>query len=263
MDARRIKELLHAWRPGQDLPPEAAQAREIASGDQDISEWLDNERAFDQAFSDKLRGVRPPSDLLDRIMAAHESGEANVVPFAPEPPALARAAGNAWRYAVSIAASFVIVAGIFAFTLRESRGGYDDLQRFVDDTTQAAMAGQMSEALGMDSVRQGLQAVMAPIPSVLPTELTALEPSRYGVIQTREGNIGQIGFSGDDSYRLIVMERRCVGGCSKKLGKPIMYDMGEQLAVAWAKGNQVFILIGNRSGENMIRDIASSSSTSL
>lgn len=266
MDARRIKDLLHAWRPGQDMPDEVTQAREIAAGDPELSAWMDNERAFDQAFANKLRDVKPPVDLLDRILSAHETGEGNVVPFSrEEPPHLETRKGQFFRYAFSIAASLLIVGGIFSFAASQRGPHYDDLDSFVTATVLQAMAGSssMHEARGFDSVAQGLQSGYAPVPGDMPERLASFKPARYGVIETRTGNIGQIGFSGNESYRLIVAERRCLGGCSQKLTKPVMFDLNDKLAVTWAKGNQVYILVSDRTGESVIRDIAKEAGASF
>jgi hypothetical protein len=257
MDVRRIKDLLHAWRPGQDVPPEIAQAREIASKDPALSAWLDSERAFDQAFADKLRDVNPPADLLGKILAEHESGETNVVPFTKDaPPRLETRRGQLFRYVVSMAASLVLVGVIFFFIGRGSGGG-DDLASFVDATVIRAIAdGHLHDAASIDGVYAGLRGDNAPVPGALPAELGQFQPAKYGSIATQNGIIGQIGFSNNDSVRLIVMERRCLGGCSKKLTRPVIFDLGDKLAVTWAQGGQVFILVSDRTGESVIRSIA-------
>jgi hypothetical protein len=257
MDVRKIKDLLHAWRPGQDVPPEVSQAREIASSDPELSAWLDNERAFDQAFADKLRAVRPPSDLLARIMAAHDSNAAKVIPFPiSEPPRAESGRSRMIRYAVSIAASLAIVGGIFIFATH-SGGSDDDLDSFVSATVLRAMSdsASMRNASGLENVARGLQSDFAPVPGSMPEALAKFQPAKYGVIHTQRGNMSQIGFSGNDAYRLIVVERRCLGNCSKKLTKPVMFDLGDKLAVSWTRGSQVFILVGDRSGENVIRTV--------
>ncbi len=256
MDVRSIKVLLHAWRPGQDVPPEVAEAREIASKDPALTAWMESERAFDHAFADKLRDVNPPADLLGNILAAHESGEGNVVPFSKEaPPRLETRRGQLVRYAVSIAASLAIVGSIFFFIGRNSGG--DDLASFVDATVIRAVAeGHLHQAKNLDGIYAGLRSDNAPVPGAMPAQLGDYLPATYGSIATQNGIMGQIGFSNNDSVRLIVMERRCLGGCSKKLTNPVIVDLGDKLAVTWAQGSQVFILVSDRTGESVIRNIA-------
>jgi hypothetical protein len=263
MEARKIKDLLHAWRPGQDVPPEVAHAREIASGDPEISKWLENERAFDQAFADKLRNVPVPNDLLDKILDAHKAGEGRVVPFPRSGVPAEKSGRNAViRYAVSIAASVVIVSGVL-FIASKSRPANDDLDSFVSAMVVRAMADELNAAGGMDSVVKGLQSEHAPVPGELPRDLSKFTPASYGVIETQNCKVGQIAFSGGESYRLLVLERRCLGGCSQQLSKPVIFNLGDKLAVSWTKGAQVFILVGNRAGENVIQSVARENGISL
>ena len=257
MDVRKIKDLLHAWRPGQDVPHEALEAREIAAKDPALAAWLDSERAFDQAFADRLRDVTPPADLLDRILAAHEKEASNVVPFPRSEPLEAETRrSRILRYAVSIAASLVIVGGVFFFIGRSSSRGAD-LDSFVNETVVRAVTEHMHQVRGTEDVFSGLRGDHAPVPAALPAELGQFQPVKYGSIATQNGIMSQIGFANDESCRLIVMERRCLGGCSTKLSKPVMFDLGDQLAVAWAKDNQVFILVSDRTDESVIRSIVS------
>jgi hypothetical protein len=263
MDANRIKDLLHAWRPGQDVPPEVAQAREAASADPELTKWLENERAFDQAFANKLRSVQAPPDLLGKILASHNTGEGKILGFPqPEAPAAKSDRSRVIRYAVSIAAALTIVSGVFFFATRNS-AAEDDLDSFVNAMVVRAMSDDLSRASDMTNVVKGLQSHHAPVPGDLPSDLAKYTPASYGVIETQNGNVGQIAFSGGESYRLLVLERRCLGGCSKKLTKPVMFDLGDKLAVSWAKGNQVFILVGDRSGEKTIESVAKETGTSF
>jgi hypothetical protein len=263
MDARKIKDLLHAWRPGQDVPPEVAHAREIASGDSEITKWLENERAFDQAFADKLRSVQAPNDLLEKILASHKAGTGNLVDFPrTEAPAAQAGRGRMIRYAVSIAASIAIVSGVFYIATRHGAMD-DDLDGFVSAMVVRAMDEELSSAASMDNVMSGLQARHAPVPGEIPSELSQFTPASYGVFETQNGNVGQIAYNGSESYRLLVLERRCLGGCSQKLGKPVMLKFGDKVTVSWTKGNQVFILVSDRSGERVIKSVARENGTSL
>jgi hypothetical protein len=64
-----------------------------------------------------------------------------------------------------------------------------------------------------------------------------------------------IGFEGDAGYRLMVFNRSCVGARCKRLSQPIMYDLGDRMAVAWIDGKQVYVLVADRRGEATIRQI--------
>lgn len=265
MDVRKIKDLLHAWRPGQDVPREVAHAREIAAKDKELSAWLENERAFDKAFSAKLNEVQPPSDLLERIIAAHESGQDKVVLFPQEETPRTERRSQLMRYGISIAASFAIVGSLVLFASHARNSSSDELAEFVDATVIRALAesAEMEESHSMANVVLGLRGENAPVPEGMPQELANLDPDSFGVIHTQKGNIGQVGFSNNDSYRLIVVERRCLGGCDKQLTKPVIHNLGDKIAVTWAKGSQVYILVSDKTDEPMIRNVAQSAGTSM
>jgi hypothetical protein len=193
-------------------------------------------------------------------MAAHEAEPSNVLPFreGAAPRATSRQ-GQFVRYALSLAAALVIVAGAFAFGMHyRAASSSDPLDAFVNDTVVRALADSatMRDAAGMENVEKGLQASFAPVPGNMPVEIGFdLKPAKYGVVSTQQGNIGQIGFAGSDT-RLLVAERRCLGGCTNKLTKPIVFDLGDRLAVSWSRGNQVYILVSDRNGEAVIRNVA-------
>lgn len=266
MDVSDIKDLLHAYRPGEETSGDVEKARRIAENDPELKEWLANEAAFDKAFAATFAEVEPPADLLEKILAAKDGVKDNVIAFPQRGAERVQSRWNGFtRYAVSMAASFIIIAGIVFFMRGPSSVANDDLETFVDATVENALSGavSMQQAHTVADVIKGLQAGFAPIPGDLPDELERFQPASYGVLHTQQGNIGQIGFSGDDSYRLLVLERRCLGGCSSKLTKPIVFDLGENLAVTWAKGTQVYILVSDRDDERLIRNVAADASISL
>jgi hypothetical protein len=265
MDEKRIKELLHAWRPGQEVPSEVARARDAAAADPALSAWLDNERAFDQAFADQLRRVKVPVGLLDDILAEHMADGGRLIPFPQaEPPGLSRE-GSFVRSILSLAASLLIVAGVFVVASSSSTDDFDQMDSFVYSTVVQALGADMQQVPGMDGVAKRLLAQGAPVPQGLPVFMSGLQPDSCGVIRTQRGNIAQIGFSGSDDFRLLVVERRCVGACSRKLDRPVMFDMNDRIAVAWANEGQVYILVSDRSdeGERVVRDITYADLTEL
>lgn len=265
MDVRGIKVLLHACRPGEKLPGDLEETRKMAENDPELNAWLEKEAAFDKAFADKLNEVEPPSDLLEKILAINTNASEKVIQF-PQRGALRAETRRSQfiRYSVSVAASFVIIAGIIFFMRNSGKASSDDLEGFVDATVlEALSSSSMHQAQDVAGVIKGLQSGYAPIPGELPSDFDKLQPASYGILHTQQGNIGQVGFSGDNSFRLLVLERRCLGGCSGKLTKPVVIDLGDNLAVTWAKGSQVYILVSDRDDEKLIRNVASSASTSL
>lgn len=266
MDVSDIKDLLHAYRPGEEVTPEVEKARKIAQSDPELTKWLEDEAKFDKAFAERLNEVEPPADLLEKILAAKDNPTDKVIAFPQRKPLRAESRRSSWiRYGISMAASFVIIGGVVLFMRGTSSKQGDDLENFVDETVYQALSttSSLRNVGTVAEVIKGLQSGYAPVPGELPDDLGKFQPASYGVLHTQQGNIGQIGFSGDDSFRLLVLERRCLGGCSSKLTKPIVFDLGDNLAVTWAKGSQVYILVSDRDDERLIRNVATTAGTSL
>lgn len=103
MDRNRIMEMLEAYRPGEGLEtePEVKEALRRSEHDPEIAEALKNSREFDAVFASRLREIRIPADLKERILSrtpVREPGNPSKSPFAGKiirwihPAALAAAA---------------------------------------------------------------------------------------------------------------------------------------------------------------------------
>lgn len=247
----RIKELLHAWRPGEPADTEVARAREAAAADPELALWLDRERAFDQAFADKLRQVQPPPALLSQIRAAVEAER--TVPFA-------QPARKSWRpFAIGLAASLLLAVGIFTLGVRQGQRGVDlhtvDLAGFVNFTANEAWEQPLQQVRGAQAALSELAALSSPVPTHLPAILGDYSPVMAGTLDLNGTRASVIGFESDAGYRLMVFNRSCLGARCKKLTRPVLYDLGDRMAAAWIDGNHVFVLVGDRRGEAMMRGI--------
>lgn len=71
MDNREAKFVLSAYRPGgQDAAdPRFSHALEQARRDPILQRWFEDSVAFDAAITEKLRGLEPPLDLHENILA--------------------------------------------------------------------------------------------------------------------------------------------------------------------------------------------------
>ena len=71
MDAEDARYILRSARPNgkDDQDPRFAEALEAAMTDDELNEWLANERAASQALSDKLAEIPVPEELRAKILA--------------------------------------------------------------------------------------------------------------------------------------------------------------------------------------------------
>lgn len=72
MDNARIQSILESYRPAEGLEsdPEVRMAIELAAADPSLSALREDIEAFDRAFAQALRKVKPPPDLQQRILEA-------------------------------------------------------------------------------------------------------------------------------------------------------------------------------------------------
>jgi hypothetical protein len=173
MDSDRIKEMLHAWRPGDNVEAGVERAREAASADPELARWLARERAFDQAFSDKLRQVGAPADLLGRIL---ESVEAELQPAAPEPVSF-----PFWRRHLMGACGVVDPRHrhLHPWRLpgtRNSDAQHIDLAGFVSFSVKEAMSQPMRSVSDTQAALSELAAEKVPVPEHLPPRWDSSAP---------------------------------------------------------------------------------------
>lgn len=92
MDKEQAKFILQARRPdgADDADPQIAEALEFASRDPELSRWLEEELAFDQAIAGKVRELAAPEGLKESILAGAKV--IHPAPFWKRPSYLAVAA---------------------------------------------------------------------------------------------------------------------------------------------------------------------------
>lgn len=270
MNIDRIKNLLHAWRPGADAPADAARAREEAAGNEELSAWLDKERAFDEAFANKLRQVRAPQGLAERIIAA--AADDRVVAFEDSLPRIE--AGQAWwrPFALGAAASVAIGIGLYSLVLDKEpaapasaqapvaavfAGPNFDMSSFVNEAVKKALEEPMESEQGFRNVYSRLVEADAPTPEALPPNMQRLNTVGCRVFDVRGLRMSMICMRGEQLYHLMVAEQSHVGpGCSR-YARPVVYDLGDQFAATWVSEGKLFIMVTTRAaeGEQIVRSL--------
>lgn len=268
MNIDRIKNLLHAWRPGADAPADAARAREEAAGNEELSAWLDKERAFDEAFANKLRQVKAPQGLAERIIAA--AADERIVSFEQGPPKIET--GHAWwrPFALGAAASVAIGLGFYSLVLDKEpaaptqaphtavfAGPNFDMASFVNEAVKKALEEPMESKQGFKNVYSTLVEADAPTPKALPRNMQSLNAVGCRVFDVRGLRMSMICMRGEQLYHLMVAEQAQVGpGCSR-YARPVLYDLGDQFAATWVAEGKLFIMVTTRAaeGEQIVRSI--------
>ena len=105
MKNSRIKEILLTYRPGEGLEgdPEVRDALEQTRKDPELRRWWEEQQAFDEAMSARLRELPVPANLRERILTAATP---------PAPPKVVR-----WLHpAVFAAAAAIVIFLALSFT---------------------------------------------------------------------------------------------------------------------------------------------------
>ncbi len=76
MDKKEAEFVLSAYRPnGKDADDsQMTAALKMANSDPDLKNWFESEVRQDQIIADKLKELRPPSNLRSRILAGMKIG---------------------------------------------------------------------------------------------------------------------------------------------------------------------------------------------
>jgi hypothetical protein len=74
MNSKDAKRLLEVYRPGGEdaRDPQFQEALKQAGNDPALRGWFEEQRSFDAAFAEKLRGTSTPADLKGSILAARK-----------------------------------------------------------------------------------------------------------------------------------------------------------------------------------------------
>lgn len=170
MDNREAKFILKAYRPeGRDAAnPDFREALEQAERDPELGVWLQQERAFDDAFAAKLKEVPVPPNLKEEILAGQK-----IIPMPSiwqRPPAL-----------VAMAAAAVFAIGLLLFTMLAPDMGaqqlaWKDFQKAAINKYEDPMFRLKKMTDNTEEVRAWLAQEQAPRGFVLPEGMRQKPP---------------------------------------------------------------------------------------
>lgn len=221
--------ILAAWRPGMEATPEVRAALALAEQDAELGRWLARHGAFQAAVSERLRDVKPPAGLADRILAARKT--------APFP----REAAPPWRPWAWAAAAAVVLAGMLWAALRPT--GADAFEVF-----RQRMVGTVLREYRMDSttpdaaaVRRHLAGRGAPDAFALPAPLAAQPVLGGGRLEWREHPVAMVCFDrGGTTLFLFVVDRGALGRSAP--GADVFSRVSRLETGAWSDARYTYVL---------------------
>lgn len=258
MDTNQYKAILRGYRSGEDLESQSAevkQALEAAEKDAALAAWLRQEQDFDQALSRKLEGIRPPTDLRDRILdaAKREAGPVAGAPSAESPFSGPRSSAW-WRRpaVISIAATGVILLALAIFLADPQELKAEELlQEFSQDMVAHGLQKRPPHHRTQDwqDVADFLQHSRHPHPHVsgLPEPLRQVNPRGAKLLQWREHPVGVVKLDDPGWSYLYIVQRDALRNADTT-AVPSSHTISSQKVFIWANGSHIYLLLVNGDG---------------
>jgi anti-sigma factor RsiW len=233
MNNEEAKFILGAYRPdGRDATdPQFGEALAQAERDPELRRWLESQRAFDRAVSERLGAVTPPPGLRESILAGSRVSQ----------PRRTWWANPAWW----AAAAAVVVLAIVGSRMARAPDG-DTLAGFAnfaaDDIVDQHDRHDGFPA-GLGDVQARLAAMKEPLSRGLRLDLEELRRQRCRSVRVAGREVFELCFNRDGTwYHLYVASR---GGMPAGLneGKPLTAARGEYASVAWLDDRNVYALV--------------------
>ncbi len=246
MEKHEAKQILQAYRT--DLSeiddPKVGEALRMAKENPELNAYLDQEQAFDRAFTQKLKEIEPPAGLLERILESAPS-EVEAMPRQGKPAKIIW-----WKNPVVWSAAACVLALIaLAAVFTQNRAPSTNESDWVVMNNFAQAAAQHSPTIHqMDFQHSDVSLIGAyldrnnsPRPHSLPDNMSQLLGMGC-VTYTWENNpVGVICLKGEKVYNLYVTHR---GGLAieRSQSSPYYKQFGEYSTALWTKDNLIYVL---------------------
>jgi len=233
MDSQQAKEILLRYRPGSAdaNDPEFAQALEQSRRDPEVGRWFEQHCAFQTAVSDRLKQLRPPAGLKEKILVEHEALE---IPDWWLRPAF---------QALAAAAAIALLLGLawFQWQPREETSFAACRNRVVRN----AQRGYMMDirTTNHSAIRNYLAAHDARADYVVPAALQKLPGDGGAVVRWHNKKVAMVCFALNkrDDFYLFVADRSDFPDAPAS-PKPEFTRIGKLTAASWSAGERTYIL---------------------
>lgn len=260
MNPDDAKQNLHPDRRSSDAVAEparsAAEAWAALYEGSELQRVIDQEEAFDRAFSDKLMEIPIPPGLLEDILEAARKAPApsraetpppaSPIPFAPA------AAPNAPRQSFwrsprfwGLAASIMLLLSVFFASLgTPAQAGPDaDLQSFLKEIDRThRQSPDLHPAQNLELIRQILETAGHPVPLSLPENLQTLQSIGCQPLQIDGRTVSLICLRDKEPVHLYIFERQYFPA-QKDLEAPHIQSLRYFCCATWTDQTYIYVLV--------------------
>ena len=249
MDKNEAREILRAYRA--DLfemdDPDIKEALRMAAEDPQLQALLKEEQAFDHAFSEVLKDIEPPSDLMEKILsgapaaAETQTKQAKIIWW--------RHPGT-WAAAACLTALLVVAA---VFTQNKSIPPPGGEIALLDNFARAAAMHSPTirtldfgdtkiDDLNTFLIKEGApNPHRHPHPQRLPENMDQLSGLGCLTFNWENSQVGVLCLKGSKFYNLYVLNREGIDS-QRNQKKPAYKQFGDYATALWMEGNLIYVL---------------------
>ncbi len=233
MNNDEAKFILGAYRPdGRDATdPQFGEALAQAERDPELRRWLENQRAFDRAVSERLGAVPPPAGLRESILAGSRVSQ----------PRRTWWANPAWW----AAAAAVMVLAIVGSRMALAPGG-NTLAEFAEFAAGDIVEQHDSHdgfPAGLREVQARLAAMKEPLSRGLRLDLEELRRQRCRSVRIAGREVFELCFNRDGTWYHLYVAHRGDMAAGATDGKPLTAARGAYTSAAWVDDRHVYALV--------------------
>lgn len=255
MNRDAYKSLLTSYRPGEGMEsdPQIAEALRAAKSDPELMQFLEQESAFDEAFSASLHKIPVPEGLHERILShvatqnnPRQDSRHKVVPF--------RAA---WHYTLAgAAAAALLIFGFMTFQKQKSSPPqqYTAVAGIMESISQFPLEPQM-QSEDVQELQQFVRTKGGSLPSRLPQNLGWDKSIACDVISVKGKRASMICFRvNSDVFHLFTLNQQDFPEI-ENIQKPVFHrQTSGQPAATWTVNGQIYVLT-SQSDEKKLREV--------
>ena len=242
MNNQEARFILGAYRPdGRDAgDPMFAEALAQAERDPDLRAWLEKQRNFDTAFSNKVRDVAPPSELREAILAGVRASQPRRR-WWTNPPWLAAAA------------AIVIIATV-SISVTPFRAGppVSELTAFALNDLAEAHNQHVGHPLPLAGVQARLADARQPLTGDLGIDLDDLRRKSCRSVRVAGREVFEICFQREGTWYHLYAAGRKDFASDTADAKSLIASRGEYASTAWADSKNVYALV-THAGQDALR----------
>lgn len=264
-EAKLILQAFHADRHEKD-DPLFKEALAVAQSDPELTAWLEENRTFDTAFSQKLASIQPPPGMKEEILAGMKATVLNAkwTPFpeyhytaaSKQRPSESINEGKLWKNPInwSIAAVLLVMAALAgSFSKPTNLEAKGELPNFF-----AAMAEHCdNEKIAFDFRTTDLEAIQTflsvenkPTPTHLSKPLNSLSGVGCQGFNWEGSPVGLISLKNKKVFHLFVSELKNFPN-AKPMHEPSLYQKGDYALAGWTRASKVYVLVVKGSSEDL------------